>query len=503
MIRAAEQPGGADRRRTRTAGSLVGFTLVEMLVSLAVLGVALTVVGVVFTISVDTTRQAAAYSDVQNWVRQFMRQIEEDLEYCEPSNSVLVIAGRTQAAALTQDDLDAGKFYRVLTGNPANAAGYDPEYSAVVDAGKNYSDPRADILMFFSARPTVSQAPPPNPDRLSDPFGYACANGVKFAPIQVVYGHAALDDAVRSGSGFAFANNPRHIQQTVDGSNQPDKLSRIPAGRWHLSRRATIISPWPNVGLSPSPPADMQFPQGAFPGLQRCEPYQFLGATMAGDAVYFDLPLFLERLSPASFYLPSNPDHWLRPYGFDDADGWHGYALSSVYSLLYGWDATSRQSRHVATVVEDPAADLANNLGVHMLPGCAWFEVEFLMPEDPRNGLEYVDPTPTVSDDWAERGDMPRWTQIPLGETYAFAPDTAANRNLVSGQVDAAGRALSGSRLADFAGLVPTSPGDQYDNVSNRRVRMWPYAIRITVRVFDPRGRLPEPIVRSIVHRFD
>jgi len=32
---------------------------------------------------------------------------------------------------------------------------------------------------------------------------------------------------------------------------------------------------------------------------------------------------------------------------------------------------------------------------------------------------------------------------------------------------------------------------------------MWPYAIRITVRVFDRLGRLEQPIVRSIVHRFD
>jgi hypothetical protein len=32
---------------------------------------------------------------------------------------------------------------------------------------------------------------------------------------------------------------------------------------------------------------------------------------------------------------------------------------------------------------------------------------------------------------------------------------------------------------------------------------MWPYAIRVTVRVIDEKGRLDEPIVRSLVHWFD
>ena len=64
------------------------FTLIEMLVSLAVLSVALAVVGVVFTVTTKTASQSAAYSETHNWVRQFVQQIDEDLRYVDPANSV-------------------------------------------------------------------------------------------------------------------------------------------------------------------------------------------------------------------------------------------------------------------------------------------------------------------------------------------------------------------------------------------------------------------------------
>ena len=95
------------------------FTLVEMLVSLAVLSIALGVVGYVFSATINATRQAAAYSEAHNLAQQLVSQIREDLRHCDPANSLLVLVGRTQAAARTKDDLDARKFWRVLVGDPA------------------------------------------------------------------------------------------------------------------------------------------------------------------------------------------------------------------------------------------------------------------------------------------------------------------------------------------------------------------------------------------------
>ena len=152
--------------------------------------------------------------------------------------------------------------------------------------------------------------------------------------------------------------------------------------------------------------------------------------------------------------------------------------------------------RHVATVLETPPADLRSNLGLYMLPGCVWFQVEFLMPEDPRNSLDHPD--------GFQRNDMPRWTEVNanpgLGSTtYVFVPDTAANRDLVAA-LDP--NASIPNRLQDFA-LVDPNIMPNPNTVANRRIRMWPYAIRITVRVYDPKGRLDEPVVRSLVHRFE
>jgi hypothetical protein len=89
-------------------------------------------------------------------------------------------------------------------------------------------------------------------------------------------------------------------------------------------------------------------------------------------------------------------------------------------------------------------------------------------------------------------------------------PDSDENRRLVESQIDATGAPIDDrKRLFSFAQVIPprgSTPPVDYGgspSVSNRRVRMWPYAIRVTVRAFDQRNRLEQPIVRSIVHRFD
>jgi prepilin-type N-terminal cleavage/methylation domain-containing protein len=456
------------------------FTLIEMLVSLAVISLALAVVGIVFSITVKTAGQSAAYSETHNWVRQFMQQIDEDLRYCVPSQSILVLVGRTQAAALTKSDLDAGKFYRVLIGNPANVpAGYDPEFNANLDNPNpllaQYSDPRADLLMFFSNRPTVSVAPALNPSA-TDPY----AAGVKFAPILVTYGQAGLGQPQWDGTNYQFPPDTslRHIDN-VGG------LSLIPANRWHLGRRATI------VGRSGNATWDLDFDGEADDGVDERGRITAGRATRnyPGDVATFDLPAFLT--DPALLNAGLAPRS---PYVFDtDATAWPLLLKQRILRLLYR-DGENDQFHHVATVLEDVPVELKSNLGVHMLPGCVWFQVEFLMPEDPRNSVEYSDPTPLILNDYSSRSDMPRWTTVQDGFTYVFVPDTAENREALARPTPG-----SGSRLDTFALLNPTGA----NTVANRVIRLWPYAIRITVRVWDAQKRLDEPIVRSIVHRFE
>lgn len=468
--------------RRRAPRGRPAFTLVEMLISLAVLALALSVVGVVFTVTTQTATQAAAFSEAQNWVREFVAQVEEDLRFVDPASSMLVLVGRTQAAAIDEPRRQAGQFFRVLVGDPASVPnGFDPRYATNNDpATTQYSDPRADLLMFFSNRASVSQAAP---EAENNNTARALRGGAKMAPIQVVYGHAAFDDAIPVGStgDYEFAGNLRHIE--LPGA--PRQISRIPASRWHLSRRVALLSATDPAGSGAAPPSiDLGFarPSGIMQSLTRCVG----SASLAGDVVQYDLPALL-----ASFSAGGQLERVTEPQQPYSQSLWPHPFTSRI---LYGPGGDS--VHHVATVLENPPANLRSNLGVQMLPGCVWFQVEFLMPEDPRNHPEY-DPVPAdpndLSPNQSQRFDPPLWTQVPAGQTFVFLPDTLANRAAITPET---------TRFWEFGSIHPDTQASNNDP-ANRRIRMWPYAIRITVRVTDPKGRLPDPVVRTIVKRFD
>ncbi|RMF72719.1 MAG: hypothetical protein D6744_16520, partial [Planctomycetota bacterium] len=188
---------------------------------------------------------------------------------------------------------------------------------------------------------------------------------------------------------------------------------------------------------------------------------------------------------------------------------WSADARQTIWRLLYGGDDEDIDNRHIATVIENTPPDLSSNTAVQMLPGCAWFQVEFLMPEDPRNARTHPDAS--------QRDDMPRWVEVEPGETYVFVPDSPENREIVYRQwldrpsTPGSGEPPRGTRAAMFAAVIPRienagggGAGVQLGSIgTNRIIRLWPYAVRVTVRVFDPQGRMESPIVRRYVHRFD
>lgn len=493
-------------RRRPAAAQRRAFTLVEMLVSLAVLSLALSIVGVVFTTTTKTASTAAAYSETSLAVRQIMDQLEQDLAEVDPATSVLLFVGRTQAAALSRDDRDAGRYQRFLIGNPANVpTNYDPTGPNAGDPNL-WSDPRADILMFFTNRAVRSQAPPLDP--LPGSIGEIAANGAKFAPIQVVYGHASVGDAVwglgpNGGYGFptetSLDQNGGHIQP---GNNNPLTLSPQALYDWRLVRRQALFVP-PTVG-QPSKTGlnDLQ----EFRRLTWCHTQQ----TIPGDVVQgFDFERVLAELNPngtnaAAWPVMSSP--------YDPAlANWSSQGIGYdriIPTWLYGPNTLSQAKRHIATVLRNVPVDLRSNLGLSPVQGCAWFQVEFLMPEDPRNSLGFVDPTPVgAPNDSATPTDTPRWTAVEPGKTYVFVPDSFENRVALAGQVsDINSRFWKfGRRDQCFtSGVYNAALHTQLsDAIPQRELRTWPYAIRVTVRVYDPKGRLDQPLVRSVVHRFD
>jgi len=508
---------GADHRRDAGAThrgavchALRAFTLTEMMVALAVTIFVLAVVTNVFSITARTASTSAAIADVEAVARNFADQIEQDLDACDPAESILVIHGRTIPAALTPDTLQARQFYRVLTGDPGYVtAGYDTRFDSDpaatngTNARDQYSDPRADILMFFSKRPSISRAPATSANLPLGSFEQKLQNGTRVSPVQIVYGHAALDSAVRSGSTWAFADNLRHIEQT---SGSPP-MSIVPASQWHLARRVLLLDP---NSPFPQPSGGWGFKRDDFPRVLRC--YDDSGGggltTVAGDSVDLDFVRYLVQFQPryvgGRFSLATLSPYAFRPYPNFVPPALYWRAQNDrdlIDDVLYPSGNTTYH--HVATVIENPPAALQSNLGVQLVPGCVWFQVEFLMPEDPRNGLDSP-----LSD---QRRDTPRWVQVDNGATYVFVPDSEENRQFIENQALAApfGVSTLPQRVATFMQVVPptgTTPPVNYaglDTVANRRVRMWPYAIRVTIRVTDPHGRLAEPIVRTVVHRFD
>lgn len=531
-----------------------GFTLIELLVSMAVLTVALVVVATVFSITTKTATQAAAYSSVQNWLRQFTAELRQDLEGINPARSILVLRGREIPAGLTPDDVQARRYYRVLIGNPLDSTlqsqlrTQDPRRASPILS--QYGECRADILAFITNREQPSHAPPAN--AMTD-VGVALQNGAKFSPLMVTYGHAALAKAQFDVGLGGYWPEPEQSWRHVNlRQNNPGltKMSRTPAQEWILARRPLILLDNPTLGPLPlnfimganwdAAPAggnSALFCLGGTIGAADAMLWGAVNNGAAGDALTLNLTGenpqgLLTRFDASSGVVP-NPA-LVHPYTAAAAlPGFQAQDYQRLRSLIYANGLEGPQSpgqltnlnvanppQLVATVIPDPPAELRSNLSLQALPGCVWFQVEFLQPEDPRQHPEYFDwsPAPSASPNSAP-SDPPRWIPVPDGATYVFVPDTASNRAAILSAApspatrDWADFGALPTRTADGALWPPlvyddfnTYPGAPFSSIVDPReripVRTWPYAIRITVRVTDPKGRLTEPIVRTVVHRF-
>lgn len=522
---------GSARQQSRAG---LAFTLVEMLVALGVLVVAMAVVTNIFGISAKTAAQAQAIGQVEAALDSFVRQMRADLDGIDPSRSVLVINGRMQPAARTEELRQAGQYWRVLTGDPTRAGpAYDPRYDGSqsayppgTSARDQYSDPRGDVLMFFTQRPLESRAPATdtNPGNLTA-FQAALQRGAKVAPAQIVYGLASFTDVTVNGTTYTWSNATRHIGY----SGNTYRISQFPLTEWTLARRQVLIEDVSD-GVSRNGqgvPTETvpRFNANAADWLRLLRNYAEAPGTRlttAADSVQFQFRDWLEFYGPnpranlrvgfppypqrlENYYVspalgsPYNPAAWSNA-AFGGAGLYPG-----VLGLLYNpTDPAAATFYHVATLARNVPPEIQSNQALVALRACAWFQVEFLMPEDPRNSVE----TPLSS----QRDDMPRWVEVPPQQTYVFVPDSAENRDLIKGHVNPANgvpASLIGfptpPRLATFGQVVPPgSPSYGGANTgANRKVRIWPYAIRITVRAFDRDGKLNEPIVRTVVHRFE
>ena len=187
-----------------------GFSLAELVVSVGVLVLMLALAGQVMTLTVKSTGQAKAITEVNQQLRIFEQTLREDLRCVDRSQSVMVIQGNPINAYWTLDGMRADDDGDPSTGYPHMV---DPERE---DEAGNPLPPRADVLMFFTSNR------------------------------QVVYGHANLGEYPPGG-----AFNPDPIR-TFPSSGDYRTVFRVPADRWHLARRSVSLSPSPAVW--PPPP---------------------------------------------------------------------------------------------------------------------------------------------------------------------------------------------------------------------------------------------------------
>ena len=260
------------------------FTLIEMLVAVALLLVIMGLASQVFKIALDGTSRLTAISGLDRSARMLREQLSRDLASIDPTKSILVIQPHPSPAYWTardkqmDDDNDPTngigqqRFSRdALRENPT--VGYDvldtrntsgagaPDGSFDWTENDNFYPllPRADILMFVGNLP----------DERSKIYDDVSSDG----PVMLVYGHAELGEVnsgninVRvtalAGQGLGASYSEGGVRYNNDSTDDWLELRPIPvlqngggpdltpgaqtvAESWHLTRRAILIKGSPD-----------------------------------------------------------------------------------------------------------------------------------------------------------------------------------------------------------------------------------------------------------------
>lgn len=344
--------------RYRLSARRRAFSLAELVISMGILVLMMSLAGQVFNITVQSTGQATALTEVMQQLRSFEHTLRDDLRSVQPGNSLILIQGNPVNAYWTQTGKDADD--DAATANAGPATGYshpaDPEREDSSGNGNSVA-PRADILMIFTARPGAS-------------FVDAGTAQPTSNLQQVVYGHAELGEYVPNPNAGApsyifqpdLNNNPElsmFPSDMLNGALYPSttKVAATPAAQWHLARRSVLLLPT-------DPPAVLTPPMIWLDDsrLLECETDVFRRADM-GIMHNFRYEDDVLRPQLSDVGLPIGGP-WFLPKIFGD--------VTDPYAL---WRKPFARSRLDPT----PPALYANRIGHYLLPNCASFKVEWTL----------------------------------------------------------------------------------------------------------------------------
>ncbi len=475
-----------------------GFSLAELVVSVGILILMLSLAGQVFNFTVQSTGQATALTEVMQELRALEKTLRDDLRGVQPGHSLILIQGNPVNAYWTQAGKDADD-----DGDPSDAKGYphvgDPEREDQAGTGKMIA-PRADILMFFTARPSAS---------FVETAGQPVMSGLQ----QCVYGHAELGEYAPSAAGagaplYNFEVAPTaYPTQTLGGAEYPSvtTVSSLPAAQWHLARRSVLLLPT-------DPPSVLTPPLEYLDDLRLLEG----GTDVIGNFSYE------QQVLRARLDATGNPTGgpWFLPGVFGDT--------SQPYE---NWRKPFVRGKLDPT----PPALFANRIGQYLLPNCASFKVEWSLnprsefvkgrldninevlwfdpgdvgtPADP-----YPDPLRSLKNAAKSATGLTKNTlecllgtkvnNSPIVECRPFHPDGMAyslsdrfrGSNFPNADPDLAWDQLAPDKkrpnLVVFTATRPVDGAPESEPVLDP---MFPGALRITVDVYDKERRLERPI---------
>ncbi|MCP4591151.1 MAG: type II secretion system protein [bacterium] len=490
------------------------FTLTELIVSIGVLSLMMSMAGVVFHLTVKSTGEARAVTTVAQRLRDLETTLREDLSAVHPEQSILVIvpakinafwtaAGRDGAIAGVSGVLDPSLPYP----HPV-----DPERESLVAGARVIDPPRADRLMFVTTRLSTSYVDPTISSGLAVVTYGHCIQGewetLTPPPAPPVwtwrpqYGETVGTRPIRFDSAMLLAEVP----QTGAGFVFP-----TPAEDWHLARRSVLLVEY--AGGKP-PPAQFD-PVG--PGLS---------------------PAVASNLDDASGYSASSKNLFALVEGRQDVVAYPSDGSGSfnyVDDLLYNPMHFPNYSNN-DFMVEDvpqwyarseldptPPAPIAERLGHYLLPHCAYFKVEFALdlPELRGTGeVLWIDPADLVVD-WNDAGLSPaKWSPtrqcferllaavFPPGGVGGILGDYALNDPTNPARIAHArltrllnqdlhpGDATFGVRVAADPATATDEPMARWytaDIYGESPDPLYPAALRITVDVYDEEHRFERP----------
>ena len=487
------------------------FSLAELIVSMGILVLMLTLAGQVMNFTTEATGQARALTEINQSLRVFEQTLREDLRYIQPGDSLILIQGNPINAYWTQSGREGD-----VDGDPANGYPHvrDPERENPADSTL-LNPPRADMLMFFTHRQAGNYVQYEYRDATPG-MRQPVTSGVQ----QVVYGHADVINFSRNGAHAA--DDPFGYDLIAEFPSEPTTVFPVPAARWHLARRVIHLLPLQSdpppfaVGSPPWGSATDNILEGddEYDGTDEADllgNHAFLtGKTDVLSAFNYEEWVLTPSDGPSGRF----PFYW--PKIFDHPD-FPPFARSRIDPV--------------------PPPLIADRLGHYFLPHCASFKVEWaLNPSDDFVGGRLdgerelywcdpgaVDPLAQIENvildpaTEATRADtLEELVSLPLLGEIEWVPNSSGGWDVFDEQYSLRSRFGGGTHFSVDPWHAHDFGDEERPNLvvftANRRQPaprgevgelipedVFPVALRITVDMYDDEARLDRPIRHVIV----